>query len=492
MAFLLGIDVGTTNTKLRVYDQDGEIEGEVNFPTPLFPDEEGELYDPQEILRKILQAISRFPEEVRQEIVALSVSSYAEVLVKVDNNGKPLGGSIPWYDNRTEKYFKEVELDREEVYRVSGLYPYHIYSFYKLLWHRERERETFKKTKFWTSMSGFILFYFSGVPSFDYSLASRTMLFRQRERCWWEEMLERVGLSAKNMAPLYPSGRVLGPVREEVARECGLSPDTLVVTGGHDHLCAALSVGVYKKGRALISTGTTESLTMALESLPSLSIEGEEKPFSWGHHVAYPYYYAMNGIYSGGYSVDWVLKLLKEDYSFLENCSFSLSSHIPIFFPYLLGGDYEGARGALLNLTGNTGREELILGLLLGLCFEYRNIWEKMEEKLGFRVKEAVNVGGGTQNRIWMRLKSTTLGKNIFVPQDREGSCRGAALLAGLGAGVYKDFEEAFQKTFRVKETFEPQEENQRSLEKWFRTYVEVEKDLRIINKKLGVLYGRE
>ena len=115
-----------------------------------------------------------------------------------------------------------------------------------------------------------------------------------------------------------------------------------------------------------------------------------------------------------------------------------------------------------------------------------------MEEKLGFRVKEAVNVGGGTQNKIWMRLKSTTLNKNIFVPQDREGSCRGAALLAGLGAGVYKDFEEAFQKTFRVKETFEPQEENQRSLEKWFRTYVEVEKDLRIINKKLGVLYGRE
>ena len=55
-------------------------------------------------------------------------------------------------------------------------------------------------------MSGFILFYFSGIPSFDYSLASRTMLFRQKERCWWEEMLARAGLSAKDMAPLYPSG----------------------------------------------------------------------------------------------------------------------------------------------------------------------------------------------------------------------------------------------------------------------------------------------
>ena len=92
---LLGIDVGTTNTKLRVYDQDGEIKGEESFLTPLFPDEEGELYDPQEILREILRAINRFPGEVKQEIVALSVSSYAEVLVKVGDNGEPLGGSIP-------------------------------------------------------------------------------------------------------------------------------------------------------------------------------------------------------------------------------------------------------------------------------------------------------------------------------------------------------------------------------------------------------------
>ncbi|HOQ50879.1 MAG TPA: FGGY family carbohydrate kinase [Candidatus Atribacteria bacterium] len=491
MALLLGIDVGTTNTKLRVYNHDGEIKEERSFPTPLFPDEEGELYHPQKILHQILQAISQFSGELRREIIALSVSSYAEVLVKVGENGEPVGGSIPWYDNRTEKYFREIELDKEEVYRISGLYPYHIYSFYKLFWHREREKEAFEKTKFWTSMSGFILFYFSGIPSFDYSLASRTMLFRQKERCWWEEMLARAGLSAKDMAPLYPSGVVLGTVREEVARDCGLSLDTLVVTGGHDHLCAALSVGVYREGRALISTGTTESLTMALENLPSLSPSGEEKPFSWGHHVAYPYYYAMNGIYSGGYAVDWILRLLKEDYAFLENLSPHFSPRVPIFFPYLLGGDYEGAKGAFLNLTGGAEREELILGLLLGLCFEYRNIWEKMEKNLGFRIKETANVGGGTQNRVWMELKATTLDKNIPVPRDREGSCRGAALLAGLGAGVYKDFEEAFQKTFRVREVFEPQKEWQESLEKWFRVYVEVEKDLREINEKLGVLYDR-
>ena len=72
-------------------------------------------------------------------------------------------------------------------------------------------------------------------------------------------------------------------------------------------------------------------------------------------------------------------------------------------------------------------REELILGLLLGLCFEYRNIWEKMEN-LGFSNKKTANVGGGTQNRAWMELKATTLDKNIPVPRDREGSCRGAAL----------------------------------------------------------------
>ena len=75
----------------------------------------------------------------------------------------------------------------------------------------------------------------------------------------------------------------------------------------------------------------------------------------------------MNGIYSGGYAVDWILRLLKEDYAFLENLSPHFSPRVPIFFPYLLGGDYEGAKGAFLNLTGGAEREELILGLLLGL-----------------------------------------------------------------------------------------------------------------------------
>ena len=88
MALLLGIDVGTTNTKLRVYNHDGEIKEERSFPTPLFPDEEG-VISPQKILHQILQAISQFSGNKR-EIIALSVSSYAEVLVKVGENGEPV------------------------------------------------------------------------------------------------------------------------------------------------------------------------------------------------------------------------------------------------------------------------------------------------------------------------------------------------------------------------------------------------------------------
>lgn len=483
---LLGIDIGTTNTKLKVYEEEGRSLEEQSFPTPLLCDADGPYYDAEKLFVTLCESMRGFSEPVRRRIRALSVSSFAEVVVGLSEDGAPVNRCIPWYDERTKEEVTTLNLDPSWVYRTTGLSPHHKYSLYKLLWHRHHERKVFERVHRWTSMSGYVLFALSGELSFDYSLASRTMLFDQYRRSWSRELLEVVGIPEEKMSPLYPSGVTLGTLKEEVAQKSGLPKNTLVVTGGHDHLCAALASGVFQKGWGLISTGTTESLTIPLEKPPSFPEESRGKPFSFGHHVVFPLYYALGGIYSGGYSVDWLLHLLGESYRLFEKTEIRLGYSMPLFFPYLLGGEYEEARGAFLNLWGETDKKDLILGVLCGLCAEYRIIWERMEKELSYRVDHAVNVGGGTQNTTWMFLKATFLGQPIVVPEEKEGSCQGAAFLAGIGAGIYKSPAEVFQKTFQVKEVFEPLESLKEEVHHFFEIYHGVREVLKEANVRLA------
>ncbi|MGQ9623417.1 MAG: FGGY-family carbohydrate kinase [Candidatus Caldatribacteriaceae bacterium] len=483
---LLGIDIGTTNTKLKVYDEEGRTLEEQSFPTPLLLDADGPYYDAERLFVTLCESMQGFSASIRQRIHALSVSSFAEVVVGLSEDGAPLNRCIPWYDERTKEQIATLNLDPSWVYRTTGLSPHHKYSLYKLLWHRHHERELFERVRHWTSMAGYVLFALSGELSFDYSLASRTMLFDQHHRRWSEELLKVVGIPQEKMSPLYPSGVTLGTVKKEVAQKSGLPKNTFVVTGGHDHLCAALASGVFQKCWGLISTGTTESLTIPLEEPPSFPEESGGKPFSFGHHVVFPLYYALGGIYSGGYSVDWLLRLLGESYRLFGGTEIRLGRSTPLFFPYLLGGEYEEARGAFLNLWGETDKKDLALGVLCGLCAEYRIIWERMEKELSYKVDHAVNVGGGVQNKTWMSLKATFLGRPVVVPEEKEGSCQGAALLAGIGAGIYKSPVEVFQRTFRIREVFEPLENLKEEVHCFFETYRSVRGVLKEANVHLA------
>jgi xylulokinase len=485
MTALLGIDVGTTNIKVRIYSIRGEILGEKIFPTPLDADRHGGFYNPGKIVDAIARQIASFDPSLKRDVVALGVSSFAETMVGVDKRGKPVGECLAWFDSRTEAQFEKLKtkLDAGEIHSNTGLIPHHIYSFYKLRWFRENHRTTSNLVKCWTSMSGFVLFAFCGEMSFDYSLASRTMLFHQRKGCWWEKMLELAEVSSEQMARLVPSGTVLGEIKSEVFKKTGLPSGVLVVTGGHDHPCAALATGVFHGGSALISSGTTESVTMGLEEIPRKNAR-MRMPFLWGRHAA-PRFYAINGMYSGGFSLDWILRIVGENYDRFGKLPLPKAKNIPLFFPYLRGSDYEGAKGSFFNLDGDVDREQMLQGLVIGLCFELRGFWEAMQDALVVPVKRVVNAGGGSRNAYWMKVKATVLGCDIIVPEDREGSTKGAALLAGIGSGVYRDADDAYKTTFRQDRVYKPVKKMRAWFDKRYRLYCDLREDLRKINMKI-------
>ena len=155
MAHLLGIDIGTTNTKIIIFSENGDIIEERAFPTPFISDEYGGCYQPQEVLNALLENLKGFSSDAKKEVVALSISSFAEVMVGLDHSLQPITKSPAWFDTRTDLIFQEMKdiINNEKIYRLTGLSPQSKYSFYKLVWHREVEPKVFQSVRYWTSMS---------------------------------------------------------------------------------------------------------------------------------------------------------------------------------------------------------------------------------------------------------------------------------------------------------------------------------------------------
>ncbi len=493
MACLLGIDIGTTNTKIIIFTENGDIVEERAFPTPFISDEYGGCYQPQEVLNVLLENLKSFSSGAKKEVVALSISSFAEVMVGLDKSLQPITKSPAWFDTRTDTIFQEMKdtIKSDNIYRLTGLSPQSKYSLYKLLWHKKYEPEIFQSVRYWTSMSGYVLAALSGVLSFDYSLASRTMFYDQQNRLWSQELLRIIGVPLEKMPHLTPSGIILDMIKKDIAGFTGLPENLQVVTGGHDHLCAAVAVGVFKQGQVLISTGTTENLTMALDGIPQINLSQLKRSFSWGHHAIPERYYGMSGIYSGGYSLEWFLKLVNENYQYLKEMSQEVPKEVSLFFPYLLGADYDGARGAFINLEGQMEKADLTKSLIISLGFEYKDLWDIMAQNLNIKVERVTNVGGGTQNDFWMKVKSAVLNEKILVPQDKEGSCKGAAILAGMAVGLYNEPEDAYRKTFHLAKIYEPDPELRESLLPWYRLYLELRDDIRHLNEKMKIIQSK-
>jgi len=146
MANLLGIDIGTTNTKVIIFNEDGRIIEEKSFPTPFENDEYGGCYIPEKVLNTLLNNLKNFSGEAKKDVVALSISSFAEVMVGLDASFRAITRSPAWFDSRTDFLFQKMKdvIHDDFIYRLTGLSPQSKYSFYKILWHREVEPEIFK------------------------------------------------------------------------------------------------------------------------------------------------------------------------------------------------------------------------------------------------------------------------------------------------------------------------------------------------------------
>jgi len=476
MKHFLGVDLGTSAVKAALFNERGErVALAIEEYTLLTPGEDLCEVPARLFWDGFRSALARALDEsgVRAEsIVALAPSSQGETFVPVDAFGRPLRNAISWLDNRShaESDALEERFGRDLVYRTSGqpaVCP--IWTATKILWLRNNKPEIFGKAHKYLLAEDYLIHRLSGRFVSEYSVYSSSLLLDITRRAYWADMLDFLGISEDRLPELVESGTAVGCLTQEAAEETGLSPKTLVVTGAYDHAAGSIGAGVTHAGVISETTGSSMAICAPIDA-PAFD-PGYRVPCHC-HAVPGKYFFSPYGETAG-----MVMKWFRDRFCEPETAAAEasgksafevmgeLAAAVPagseglLLLPFLSGtGSPEfnpRARGVYFGMTLKHTKGHFIRAVMESVAYMIARNIEVMEE-LGARVEELRCLGGGAQSDLWCQIKADALQRRVVVVEESEQALKGAAILAGLGAGVFDDLESAGNRMVAIRKSYEP------------------------------------
>ena len=457
MIQLLGVDVGTTHCKAGLFNIDGSVRAISRRSTPTQRPEHGAaFYDPDELWSAVAATIREVTgAATRAAIAAIGVASMAETGLLIDRKtGTPRTPLLPWFDTAARHVAEQIaqETNLHERFCASGQYPSYKSPLAKLLWLRDRSDDgDIVGGATWLSAADYIVYRLTGTMATDHTLAARTYAFNLGGRDWDEAWLHRWGLTVDVFPEVAQSGVAVGVVSVDQAEELGLAHGTPVAIAGHDHLCAALAVGAIESNCVFDSIGTAETLIGAVADRPLGQPEGESG-LTFGPHVVKDRLYWMGGLSAAGGSIEWIRAMLGDPPMGYDQFNVLVDAAGPeptgiLYFPYLLGSGTPHpdafAKGAFVGLSTAHGRPHLAKAVLEGAAFELEYVRRAAEQATGIPITTLRVAGGGVRSQHWVQIKADVGGCTTEVPAIPEATVLGAALVAAIGSGVYKDATEA-------------------------------------------------
>ncbi len=510
MEYLMGIDLGSTSLKAIIYDIDGNVAAQGSRPTELVhPDAEHPewaVWMPDQIFdgtaAAIRDAVAGLDDP--RKIRAVAVTGMGMDGVPVDGDGKWLYPFISWHDPRTGAQFQwwKDNITVEKVFSIGGNPLWPINSALRILWMAEHEPEILARTDKWLLIEDFLNFMLCGRQVTDYSMASCTALFDQKKLAWSDELLELSGIDRRLLCEIQPSATPLGEVTAAAAKATGLPEGTAVILGGHDHLCGALPVGGFREGVVLDITGTWEAV-QATTSEPVLNPDLPGIGVTVQAHVARGRYAAWGGNPASD-MLEWYrkefghqAKLQAEssggsDWEYLIRAAAESppGCHGVMFLPHMSAATCpvvdDRSRGAFVGLSKMATAGDILRSIIEGLDYQFLDIVTSMEDALGTKLERFIAVGGAVRNELWMQNKADVTGRPIEVPDVEEATPLGAAILAGIGAGVYRDEEDAVDHVYKPGKTYHPDPDLAPQYADWFQIYRQLYPALAPISRQLG------
>jgi xylulokinase len=498
MGYLLGIDISTTGAKALLVSESGSLvssavsEYPLLTPHPLWAEQEPESWW-NACCESIQAALSR-GGVVKEEISAVGLTGQMHGSVFCDSEGEVVRPAILWCDQRTAAECEEITEaagGREAVLEETCNPVLTGFTAPKIAWLRKNEPNNYARVAKVLLPKDYVRLRMTGEYATDMADASGTSLFSVRERRWSQAMLQAAQVPKEWMPRLYEGPDVTGVVSQQGAGATGLAAGTPVVAGGGDQAAGGVGSGIVARG-SVSSTIGTSGVVFAFCDEPILDPGGRVHTFC---HAVPGKWHVMGVMLSAGGSLRWFRDRFcaeevaqarsekKDPYEVMcqEAARVSLGSDGLIFLPYLAGErtphNDPNARGVFFGITLAHTKGHFIRAILEGVAFGMRDSFEIIKG-MSLPTERVRASGGGARSRLWLKIQADVTGFAHDLLAIDEGPAFGAALLAGVGAGVWATVEEACSATVKTIDHVEPIAEGIRAYETLYPIYKDLYRDL--------------
>jgi xylulokinase len=493
---LLGIDVSTTGAKALLIDRDGGVVSSATTPLSLStPHPLWSEQDPREWWTATTNSIKQALASANvsgKDVIAIGLTGQMHGLVLLDDRGEVLRPAILWNDQRCGAECDEIRarVSRAELVRITGNDALTGFTAPKILWVETHEPEVYRRARHVLLPKDYIRYKLTGTLAMDKADGSGTMLFDLRERTWSSQILDALNISPDWLPQTFEGHETTGEVTREAAALTGLRAGTPVVAGGGDQAAGAVGTGVVRPGTMAVTLGTSGVVFAATESA---LIEPEGRLHAFCHAVA-GRWHLMGVMLSAAGSLQWYRDKLACERSFAdlvdEAAGVPAGSEGLLFLPYLSGERTPHpdplARGAWVGLTMRHGQPHLTRSILEGVAFGIKDMFCLMRDAGLGEIAEVRVSGGGAKSLLWRQILADVLEAELVTVNTTEGAAYGAALLAGVGAGVWNDVDAACAQTISTRDRVTPNKETSAIYESLYDQYTRLYPTLKPTFHALG------
>ena len=490
MAYLIGIDVGTTGAKAILMDLRGKLLASSLQEYPLHtPHPQWAEQDPHDWWHATIDSIKDVLRESKvnsAEVKCIGLSGQMHGLVLLDEKHEVLRPAILWCDGRTTQQCHQITtaLGQEFVADTLCNSPLEGFTAPKLLWVRQHEPDVFERIHKLLLPKDYVRYQLTGELATDVSDASGTLLFDIRERRWSEPVMNALELPMDLLPDSRESVDVCGVVTSAASEATGLAVGTPVVAGGADNTCSAIGNGIVKSGRVSASIGTSG---VVLTHTDEVKVDPELRAHTFCHSVPGKWY-VMGVVLSAGGSFRWFRDALADAevaeaksrgvdaYELLtaQATEAPVGSEGLLFLPYLSGertphGD-ANAKGVYFGLSLRHSKAHVIRATMEGITYAMRDSLEILRS-LDLPLGRIHATGGGAQSSLWRQMQADVYGTEVVTVNVAEGPAFGAAILAGVGSGVFDSIQVAIDALVKVTSTTEPNPKSVARYEEYYQIF---------------------
>lgn len=469
MAYLLGIDIGTSGTKTVLFDEKGMTLASDTQEYPLYQPKNGWAeQDPEDWWKASYSSIRNVLAKSgvnANDIKGVGLSGQMHGLVLLDADNRVLRKSIIWCDQRSAKECDEITslIGAKRLIEITANPALTGFTASKIKWVMNHEPEIFEKARKILLPKDYIRYCLTGEFATEVSDASGMQLLDVPNRKWSDEVVSKLGLDKSMLGKVYESQDVTGTVTAKAAELTGLAVGTVVVGGAGDQAAGAVGNGIVKSG-VVSSTIGTSGVVFAYTDKVSIDPLGRVHTFC---HAVPNTWHIMGVTQGAGLSLQWFRNnFCKEEMATADMMSVDpymlmdkaaersgAGANGLVYLPYLMGERTPhldpDCRGVFFGLSAKHVKRDLVRAVMDGVAFSLKNAMDIILE-MGIPVEEVRASGGGGKSPLWRQIQADVFGTPICTVNSSEGPALGVALLAGVGAGVYKSVPEACDATVKV------------------------------------------